>query len=54
MISDIYIGVFVKYRQKGPVSHAASNGAIAFIFIHGFAYCVGKRLGSSDIAQLIC
>lgn len=42
MISDIYLGVYVRYRQQGPVSHAASTGAIAFIFIHGFAYCVGK------------
>jgi MFS family permease len=42
MVSDIYIGVFISYNQKGSVSHAASTGAIAFIFIHGFGYVVGK------------
>ncbi|KAH7129492.1 general substrate transporter [Dactylonectria estremocensis] len=41
MISDIYIGVYVKYKQAGPVSDAASQAAVAAIFIHGFGYAVG-------------
>jgi MFS family permease len=41
MLSDIYIGVFIKYRQAGPVSNAAGQAAIAAIFIHGFGYAVG-------------
>lgn len=42
MISDIYIGVYIKYKQEDAVSHASSTGAIAFIFIHGFGYVVGE------------
>lgn len=41
MISDIYLGVYVKSRQQGHVSDGASKGAIAFIFIHGFGYATG-------------
>lgn len=41
MISDIYIGVFIKYKQAGAVSHGASQAAVAAIFIHGFGYSVG-------------
>lgn len=44
MISDIYLGVYVKFRQQGSVSQSASSGAIAFIFIHGFGYTTGKAL----------
>jgi MFS family permease len=42
MLSDIYLGVYIKYNQQGDVSAAASQGAIAAIFIHGFGYAVGK------------
>lgn len=42
LISDLYVGVFIKYKQEGPVSEAASQGAIALIFIHAFGYCVGE------------
>ena len=42
MISDIYIGVYLKFKQQGDVSGSASTGALAFIFIHGFGYVVGK------------
>lgn len=42
MLSDIYIGVFIKFHQEGPVSQSASQAAIAAIFIHGFGYAVGK------------
>lgn len=42
MISDIYIGVFIKYQQEGNVSTSASEAAIAMIFLHGFGFAVGK------------
>lgn len=42
-LSDIYIGVFIKFKQQGSVTQGASNGAIAAIFFHGFAYAVGKQ-----------
>lgn len=45
-LSDICIGVYVKYHQEGNVSHSASQAAIAAIFIHGFGYAVGKRSSS--------
>lgn len=41
MISDIYIGVFLKYKQAGGVAPGSSEGAIAAIYIHGFGYAVG-------------
>lgn len=41
MISDIYIGVFIKYKQEGNVSGGASEAAIAAIFLHGFGYAIG-------------
>ncbi|KUL84540.1 hypothetical protein ZTR_08745 [Talaromyces verruculosus] len=41
MLSDIYIGVFIKYHQAGPVPTAAGQAALAAIFIHGFGYAVG-------------
>lgn len=42
MISDIYIGVFLKHKQAGSVAPGSSEGAIAAIFIHGFGYAVGE------------
>ncbi|KAI3556444.1 hypothetical protein CABS03_03505 [Colletotrichum abscissum] len=41
MISDLYIGVFIKYRQEGNVAPGSSEAAIAAVFIHGFGYAVG-------------
>ncbi|OAR02105.1 hypothetical protein LLEC1_05475 [Akanthomyces lecanii] len=41
MLADIYVGVYVKQTQKGPVSLAASQGAIAAIFVQAFGYSVG-------------
>ncbi|TPX09911.1 uncharacterized protein E0L32_008933 [Thyridium curvatum] len=41
MISDIYVGVFIKFRQEGPVSQSSSQAALAAIFLHGFGYAVG-------------
>lgn len=42
MISDVYIGIYVKYKQNDVVSKAASEAAIAAIFIHAFGYAVGE------------
>ena len=42
MLSHIYIAVFIKFEQEGPVPKAASQGAIAALFIHAFGYAVGK------------
>jgi MFS family permease len=42
MISDIYIGVFLKHKQAGNVVPGSSEGAIAAIYIHGFGYAIGK------------
>ncbi|KAF4949237.1 hypothetical protein FSARC_13543 [Fusarium sarcochroum] len=44
MLSHVYLGVFIKYHQEGPVSVAASEGALAAIFIHAFGYAVGLLL----------
>lgn len=42
MISDIYIGVFLKFRAQDDVSPASGQAAIAMIFLHGFGYTIGK------------
>lgn len=42
MLSDLYMGVYIKYKQEGVTTKAASSGAVAFIFIHGFGYVVGE------------
>ncbi len=52
MVSDVYIGVYVKYKQNGNVSSASSSAAIAFMFIHAFGYAVGKS--RSNLMQLFC
>ncbi|KAI1047465.1 hypothetical protein LB505_009953 [Fusarium chuoi] len=41
LISHVYIGVFIKYHQEGPVSSSASQAAIAAVFFHAFGYAVG-------------
>lgn len=41
MLSDIYIGVYLKYKLVGDVPVSASQMAIAAIFLHGFGYAVG-------------
>ena len=53
MVSDIYIGVFLKYKQEDQVSGSASQAAIAMIFLHGFGYAVGMfRQGGSPVLWL--
>ncbi|KAH8894134.1 putative sugar transporter [Thozetella sp. PMI_491] len=41
MLSDIYIGVFIKFNQEGHTNSAAGQAALAAIFLHGFGYAVG-------------
>ncbi|KAF4970532.1 hypothetical protein FSARC_2441 [Fusarium sarcochroum] len=41
MVTHFYIGAFIKKTQEGPVSMAASQGAVAALFIHAFGYAVG-------------
>ncbi|CAH0046506.1 unnamed protein product [Clonostachys solani] len=41
LVSDLYIGVYLKYRQAGSVTPGSSEGAIAAIFLHGFGFAVG-------------
>jgi len=41
MLSDIYVGVYLKYKQEGVASQASSEAALAAIFIHGFGYVAG-------------
>ncbi|KAK7718914.1 hypothetical protein SLS57_006025 [Botryosphaeria dothidea] len=41
MLSDIYIGAFLKHKQAGAVAPGSSEAAIAAIYIHGFGYAVG-------------
>jgi MFS family permease len=40
-LSHIYLAVYVKLSQQGPVSSASSQAAIAMLFIHAFGYAVG-------------
>lgn len=42
MLADLYVGIYVKYQQEGPVSQSVSQAAIAAIFIQAFGYSVGK------------
>lgn len=42
MLSDLYIGIYIKYKQEGDASGASSRAAIGLIFIHAFGYAVGK------------
>ncbi|CAK7212899.1 hypothetical protein SBRCBS47491_001620 [Sporothrix bragantina] len=44
VITDIFIGVYVKYSQEGPVPHAVSQAALGMLYIHGFGYCIGLFL----------
>ena len=48
MLSDIYIGIYIKYKQEHAVSTASSEAAIAAIFIHAFGYSVGKSFPPSN------
>lgn len=41
-LSHVYIAVFIKYLQQGPVPNSAKQAAIAALFIHAFGYAVGK------------
>ncbi|KAH7014397.1 uncharacterized protein B0I36DRAFT_397968 [Microdochium trichocladiopsis] len=41
MLSDVYIGVYIRQHTYATVTPAASSAAVAAIFIHGFGYAVG-------------
>ena len=42
MVSHIYLGVYIKFHQAGPVPTAASHAAVAALFIHALGYAIGK------------
>lgn len=42
MISDIYLGVFIKFQQQHDANSASGRAAIAALFFHAFGYAVGK------------
>ncbi|RMJ03411.1 hypothetical protein CDV36_015064 [Fusarium kuroshium] len=44
MLSHVYLGVFIKQNQEGSVSDAASEAALAAVFVHAFGYAVGLLL----------
>ncbi|KAF9879322.1 hypothetical protein CkaCkLH20_02865 [Colletotrichum karsti] len=44
LVSHVYLAVYVKYTQSGPVPEAASNAAVAALFIHALGYAVGLYL----------
>ncbi|KIV92479.1 hypothetical protein PV10_03773 [Exophiala mesophila] len=41
MISDIYLGVYIKFKQDDNANEDSSRAAIALIFLHAFGYAVG-------------
>ena len=41
MLADVYVGLYVKFQQEGPVPGSVSQAAIAAIFIQAFGYSVG-------------
>ncbi|KAM0547312.1 hypothetical protein ACHAPJ_010447 [Fusarium lateritium] len=41
LVTHIYLAVYVRYTQRGSVPEAASNAAIAALFVHAFGYGVG-------------
>ncbi|KIV77674.1 hypothetical protein PV11_09458 [Exophiala sideris] len=41
MVTDIYLGVYIKFKQEGDASAASSRAALALIFMHAFGYAVG-------------
>lgn len=54
LVSDVYIGVYLKYRQTGSVAPGSSEGATAAIFLHGFGFAVGKSIfGSSSMINYL-
>ncbi|CAI6087026.1 unnamed protein product [Clonostachys chloroleuca] len=42
LLSQIYIGVFIKVHQDGSTNEHASQAATAALFIHAFGYAVGR------------
>lgn len=50
MISDIYLGVFIKYQQQEEANAASGKAAIAALFVHAFGYAVGESNSNLDAA----
>lgn len=46
MISDLYLGAYIKVQQDDGTSRAASKAALAAIFVHAFGFSIGKSPGS--------
>jgi MFS family permease len=44
LVSHVYIGVYIKFHQEGPVPQSASHAAVAALFVHAFGYAVGRLL----------
>ncbi|ETS86653.1 hypothetical protein PFICI_00481 [Pestalotiopsis fici W106-1] len=42
MATHLYLAVYIRFSQQGPVPGAASQAAVAALFIHAFGYSVGK------------
>jgi MFS family permease len=42
MLTHIYLAVYIKISQERQVSNAASQGAVAALFIHAFGYAIGE------------
>lgn len=52
MISNIYVGIYVKLKQEGGVSDGASEGVLAFVFIANFGFVIGEYLPSLQLERL--
>lgn len=53
LLSQIYIGVFIKVHQDGSTNEHASQAATAALFIHAFGYAVGKLTPGPSIVATI-
>lgn len=51
MISDLYLAVYIKVQQDSGASQAASEAALAAIFVHALGYSVGKSVDELDYAS---
>ncbi|KAM3497231.1 hypothetical protein MY10362_009414 [Beauveria mimosiformis] len=44
LVTHLYLAVYIRLTQKGSVPEAASQAAVAALFIHAFGYSVGLYL----------
>lgn len=52
LVTHLYLAVYIRLTQKGPVPEAASQAAVAALFIHAFGYSVGKFEPQSPCSTL--